>query len=226
MSNTRNRKALAGVAALAASALLLTLFIAGRAYARNTVIKTITFAMPPCPIKAFTTPPTKSNFTIPRRPPLIRPLSVTGTIQMTDQTSSTVLLLQPTLSADHTGLSFSRTVKQLGHATGELTFDMGCTKTDPYGSNNCQWPWGESITEDFSDTLQENISAGKLIVDLQVSTTSLTNPAKTTTTPLQFTCSICGSPCSFSVPKELDSGHWNRVWDLMISILRHDYDVG
>jgi hypothetical protein len=219
VSNIRIGKALADRAGRAALALLLALVMAGQVYARNRANKSITFAMPSCPIAAQTVPPTKTEFRLPRRNPLLEPVSVTGTIQVTDQDSSSVILLQSALAVDHTGLSFSRTVKTLQHATGELTFDKGCTKTDPYGSNNCQWDWGQSITAAYEGALQENISAGKLLVDLQISTTT---PTTTTTIPLQFSCSICGEPCTVPIPTGIDHGRWDRVWDWVIFSLRRE----
>jgi len=216
MSNIRNKKALAGLAVLA---LLVTLVMAVQVHARNRANRSITFAMPPCPIAAQTIPPTKTPFRLPRRNPLFEPVSVTGTIQVTDQDSSSIILLQSALAVNHTGFSFSRTVKTLEHATGSLTFDKGCTKTDPYGSNNCQWDWGQSITAAYEGALQENISAGKLLVNLQVSTTT---PTATITTPLQFSCSICGEPCTVPIPTGIDHGSWDTVWDWVIFSLRRD----
>jgi len=183
---------------------------AGNVHHRDNEGKRITFFTPPCPIKAKTVPPTKTAFRFPPENPVGEPLSVTGTFQVTDQTGSTVLLLAPTLAADQNGFSFARTVKTIQHATGTVTFDKGCTKTDPYGSNNCHWAWDESITEARQGALQENITAGKLIVDLKINST-----------PLQFSCPICGAPCTVQIPKELARSHWNRVWVLAISMFGH-----
>jgi len=215
MSINRHRIALAVCAGLA-FALLPTLILPSQVHARHRVNKSITFDMPPCPIKAKRVAPSKTEFQLPRRNPLGEPVSVTGTIQWTDQTGSTVILLAPVLTADQTGLSFSRTVKTLQHATGELTFDKGCTKTDPYGSNNCTWVWGEQVTLADEGALQEDITAGKLIVDLKIDTTI----------PLQFSCSICGAPCTVSIPPELDHGRWNRIWEVAMYLLGHPHGPG
>lgn len=211
MSRIRYRKALAGCACLAAFALLFTLVMAGPAHARHRITRTITFDMPACPIEANTLYPTKSEFRLPRWNPLGEPFSVAGTVQVTDQTSSTVLLLAPTLSADDTGITFSRTVRQIGHATGSLSFDKGCTKTDPYGSNDCTWAWRDTITAAYEGTLQEDITNGKLIVDLNINNT----------TPLSFACPVCGASCTVTIPQQLDHGQWNRIWDLLMALIRH-----
>lgn len=211
MARIRYRKALAGCAGLAAFALLFTLVMAGPAHARHRITRTLTFEMPPCPIEAKTVLPTKTEFRLPRWNPLGEPVSVAGSVQVTDQTGSTVLLITPALAADQTGVTFSRTVKTIQHATGELSFDKGCTTTDPYGSNDCTWTWRQSVTSDFQGTLQEDITSGKLIVDLSINNTI----------PFQFTCSICGASCPVTIPEEIDHGAWNRIWDLVISLIRN-----
>jgi hypothetical protein len=176
------------------------------------VDRTETLEMPACPIKAYTVAPTKTQFQLPRRDPVSKPVSVAGTIQVTDQSSSTIVLLQTAFTADDTGVSFARTLKTIQHATGQLTFDKGCTKTDPYGSNNCLWDWDQQVTAAYQSTLQEDITAGKLIVDLKVDDT----------TPLQFACSVCGAPCTISVPHDIDHGRWHKIWDLMMFLVHHE----
>ena len=210
MSRIRHRKALAGCAGLAAFALLFTLVMAGPVQARHKITKTLTFAMPPCPIEANTEYPTKSEFRLPRWNPLGEPVSVAGSVQVTDQTGSTVFLITPALAADQTGVTFSRTVKTLQHATGQLSFDKGCTKTDPYGSNDCTWAWRESITAASEGALQEDITSGKLIVDLKINNTI----------PFQFSCAICGATCTVTIPEQIDHGAWNAIWDWLISSIR------
>ena len=189
MSTIRSRRALAVCAG--AFAFVLALIMASQVQARNVharnKFRTIRFEMPPCPIKGGTVAPTKTPFQLPQRDPAGEPLSISGTVQMTDQTGSTVILLAPVVSADDTGLSFARTVKALGHATGSLTFDKGCTKTDPYGSNNCQWMWGQQITSAYQGALQEDITSGKLIVDLKSTALSLCNsPVPSAALPAPF----------------------------------------
>lgn len=210
MSNIRNRKALAVCAGLAFAFLPALVMAAssthpGSEHARKGARKTITFDMPACPIQAKTVPPTKTPFQLPPRNLLGEPLSVTGTVQVTDQTGSTVFLIAPTLGVDDSGISFARTVKTLQHATGSVTFDKGCTKTDPYGSNNCHWDWGQQVTMAHQSALQEDITDGKLIVDLNVNST-----------PFQFSCAVCGAPCTVQIPPELDCPPSNRIWTLVV----------
>src|ERR1700720_3505887 len=96
-----------------------------------------TVVMPACPIKANLIPPTKTPFTLPNENPVGDDISVTGTVQVTDQTGSTVSLTQYDAGAHDTGVIWNRTLRTFQHATGTATFDKGCTKTDQYGSNNC-----------------------------------------------------------------------------------------
>jgi hypothetical protein len=154
---------------LFAAAMGLTLvWLVTPAVAQNGQVKT--FAMPACPIKAHTVPPTKTEIKLPDQNPPGETLSVGGTVQVTDQTSSTVFLTQYAVLADTTRIAYARIVKTLAHETGSLTFDHGCTSSDSdlYGSNNCAWTWGDSITEDYQGALQEDITAGKIIVNLTV----------------------------------------------------------
>jgi hypothetical protein len=192
---------------MTALALLTCAFPVGGSPAHD---KTLTFAMPACPIRQTTVPPTKVAFVLPSKNPLRAPFTVTGTVQITDQTGSTVILTQNDVEASSTSFFFTRTVKTLQHATGSLSIDKGCTKTDPYGSNNCTWAWGQSITAAFQGALQEDIQAGKLIVDLKIDGT----------TPLQFTCPVCGASCTFAVPREVDDGKVNELWVLMFGLFR------
>ena len=171
--------------------------------------RTLTFAMPACPIKATTVPPTKVPFVLPRSNPLA-PFAITGTVQVTDQTSSTVILTQIVADTTLHGVDFARTVKTLQHATGQLTFDKGCTRTDPYGSNNCHWTWGESLTAAFQGALQEDIQAGRLIVDLKIDNTI----------PFQFSCPVCGASCTIPIPKQVDDGKFNEIWVLTFALIR------
>lgn len=192
-------------------AVLTFVFILGASpvYGEDKPPKTLTFAMPPCPIKAATVPPTKIGFMLPSRNPL-RPFTATGTVQVTDQTGATVILTDVVGDTTLNGVDFARTVQTLQHATGQVTFDKGCTKTDPYGSTNCHWDWGQSVTAAFQGALQEDIQAGKLIVDLKVDTTI----------PFQFSCPVCGASCTITVPKQVDDGKFNELWVLMFGLIR------
>ena len=164
---------------------------------------TLTIAMPPCPIEATAVPSTKTEFTFPSTNPIGMEDTITGTVQFTDQTGSTVVLLEVSADATLSGFDWSRTVKTLQHATGQVTFDKGCTKTDPYGSNNCHWDWSQSVTAAYQGVLQEGVTTpGKLIVDLTVDDNI----------PFQFTCPVCGANCTFSIPPQVGP----EIWELMV----------
>ena len=162
-----------------------------------------TFTMPVCPIKAYTLAPTKIEIKLPDENPLGETFSVVGTVQVTDQTGSTVSLTQYVVGADDTRVTYARTVKTLQHETGSLTFDKGCRSTDPYGSNNCTWDWGQSVTEAYQGNLQEDITSGKFIVDLTVNNT----------TKVQFACPMCGGTCT--IPGGIL--HEKGLWDLLMT---------
>lgn len=182
--------------------------------------RVIHFHLPACPIKEFTVPPTKKEIRLPDENTLHLPMelppletfSVAGTVQVTDQSSSTVSLTQYDAVADPIHVVYARTLKTLQHATGQLTFDKGCTKTDPYGSNNCTWTWGQSITEAYQGALQEDITAGKLIVDLSVNNA----------TKVQFACPVCGEAhqrgtgtCTVTIPEDKEQTGHHGIWGLM-----------
>jgi hypothetical protein len=178
--------------------------------------QTRTFTMPACPIRAYTVPPTKTGIRLPDQNPLGEDFTVTGTVQLTDQTSSTVFLMEYAMgsSADDTSLGYARTVKVLQHATGQLTFDKGCTRTDQYGSNNCTWKWGDSITEAYQGVaLQEDIQAGKLIVDLKVNNAI----------PVQFSCPVCGGTCTIKLGQDenqqvFQNEQGGNIWVLLTQL--------
>ena len=206
-------------------ALCATLLWAGAIYGappEDKITKTLTFAMPPCPIEATTVPPTKTDFTLPDMNPLgivesgeLSAVSVAGTIQVTDQTGSTVILLGVAADADLTGVNFARTVKTLQHATGQVAFDKGCTATDPYGSNKCFFRWGDSISASFQGALQENIPSGKLVVNLKIDNTI----------PFSFACPVCGAKCAITIPEQIDDGRWEQVLHLMIRLIKFPFAV-
>jgi hypothetical protein len=112
--------------------------------------------------------------------------------------------------ADLTGVTtYARTVNSISHETFTLTFDKGCTATDQYGSNNCHWDWGQSITEAYQGALQEDITSGKFIVDLTFDKH----------TKVQFSCRVCGGTCS---PQDQNQQGPNtrKMWDLMTQLIR------
>jgi hypothetical protein len=156
--------------------------------------RTLTFTMPACPIEATTVPRTISKFTLPGANPFGEAVSVTGTVQIADQTGGVVLKISGDAEADLTGVTFSRTVNTIAHMTGQVTFDRGCTKTDPFGTNDCTFAWGESISEAYEGALQENITSGKEVVDLKINNTI----------PFSFSCPVCGASCTITIPEQID----------------------
>jgi hypothetical protein len=161
--------------------------------------------MPPCPINAVTVPPNKTALPLPSTDPLGAALSVAGTLQVTDQTGSTVSLTQVTFAITPAGIDSARTVKTLQHATGSVAFDKGCTKTDPYGSNNCHWDYAQMVQMAVQGALQEDVTTGKIIVDLKLNNTI----------PFQFSCPVCGANCTITVPEQVDQA---EIWALFFSL--------
>jgi hypothetical protein len=155
---------------------------------------TLTFAMPACPIETITVPPTKKEFTLPGANPFGETVSVTGTVQIADQSGGVILKISGDAEADPTEVTFSRVVNTIAHMTGQVSFDKGCTSTDPFGSNDCTFAWGESISESYQGALQENITSGKEVVDLKINNTI----------PFSFSCPVCGADCTITVPEQID----------------------
>lgn len=86
-------------------------------------------------------------------------------------------------------ITFSRTVTAT-EATGKLTFDHGCTSSDAWGSNDCDFKWGDTFQVVYQATLKEDITSGKLNVDMKVNGI----------VPFKFDCAICGANCTFKIP--------------------------
>jgi hypothetical protein len=188
----------------ALTAVLAFLFALGAVQA-EAQDKSLTLVMPPCPINAVTVPPTKTALAIPSADPLGAALDVAGTIQITDQTASTVSLTHVTFGMTPTGINSARTVNTLAHATGSVTFDKGCTATDPYGSNNCHWDYAQSVTMGVQGALQEDVTSGHIIVNLTLNNTI----------PFQFNCPVCGVSCTITIPSQVDQPDF---WNLFFSI--------
>jgi len=96
----------------------------------------------------------------------------------------------PEFASPNSGVYFDRTINTIAHATGSAAFDKGCAATDPYGSNKCTWDWKEAITASYQGALQEDITSGKLVVDLKINNVI----------PFSFSCPICGANCTFEIP--------------------------
>lgn len=87
------------------------------------------------------------------------------------------------------GVQISRTFNTLTGATLMLKINSGCTDSDAYGSNNCLFNWGQTVNGSVSGSLTNDITSGKLIVNLKIAII-----------PLAFTCDICGANCTFTIP--------------------------
>lgn len=114
-------------------------------------------------------------------------------------------LTQVTFDITPAGIDFARSVKTLQHATGQVTFDKGCTKTDPYGSNNCHRDYAQMVQMAVQGALQEDVAAGKIIADLKLNNT----------VPFQFGCPVCGTNCTITVPELVDQA---EIWALFFSL--------
>jgi hypothetical protein len=156
----------------------------------------LTIVMPACPINATTVPTTTTKFTLPPGNPLGAAVSVQGTVQIADQSGGVIFKTSNVLAADPTHFTFTRTVNTIQHVTGSLAFDNGCSSTDPYGSNNCAWNWGDSISAQSQGALQEDIQSGKFVVNLTINNTI----------PFQFSCPVCGATCTVTIPDQLLTG--------------------
>jgi hypothetical protein len=88
------------------------------------------------------------------------------------------------------GVQFSRTVNSVNNVTAKATFASGCTSTDAYGSNDCNWPWGDANSVTYVADLEEDITSGTLSVDLKVNGII----------PFKFDCPVCGANCTITIP--------------------------
>eukprot|EP01061_Rhynchopus_euleeides_P037529 TRINITY_DN63_c0_g2_i1.p1 TRINITY_DN63_c0_g2~~TRINITY_DN63_c0_g2_i1.p1 ORF type:complete len:173 (+),score=76.67 TRINITY_DN63_c0_g2_i1:64-582(+) len=90
------------------------------------------------------------------------------------------------------GIEVSRTVTHIiAGGAGQLFASPGCKTTDEYGSNDCSFTWGQSLTVNANATLPEAISTGTTVdVDLKID--GLIS--------FKVTCPVCGGFCAFEVP--------------------------
>ena len=169
--------------------------------------KPVTLVMPACPITATTVPLNTTQFPIPSADPLAAALNVAGTVQVADQSGGVILKTSVAFDVLPTGgIDFARTINTIQHVTGQVSFDKGCTKTDPYGSNTCHWDYGQMVQMASQGALQEDVTAGKIVVDLTLNST----------TPFQFTCPVCGGTCAITVPEQFDQ---SEIWALFFSLV-------
>ena len=93
-------------------------------------------------------------------------------------------------------IEFSRTITAIGEDGTldlELQGDSGdeCASEDEYGSNDCKFDWGETITGSFAGTLGNPIEEGSTLnVNLKVNKVI----------SWKFSCAACGANCSTTVP--------------------------
>ena len=171
------------------------------------------YMMPACPIKQTTVPPTKTVMQLPKENPNTEPFHLAGTMQITDQSGGVISKTAYDLQATSTQVLYNRTVNTIQHMTGSLAFDRGCAASDPYGSNKCTWTWGQSFTAAYQAALQEDITAGKFIVDLKVNDT-----------PVQANGPVCDYAFTIFPPRNSaiaqPPAQWYNIWDLMTRITR------
>ena len=92
------------------------------------------------------------------------------------------------------GISFSRTITKIANDSAlNLTFTSGasCKTTDAYGSNDCQFKWGDNVTGLVSGKLGHDLNVGsKFTVDLKVDKLI----------KWSFSCAACGANCTTTIP--------------------------
>ncbi len=68
------------------------------------------------------------------------------------------------------GIQFSRTVRAIAPDTDfVLKFNSGCSSSDSYGSNNCNFNWGDEVSGSYYGHLGHDLEAGStLAVNMKV----------------------------------------------------------
>ncbi len=189
---------------------------AGPVRGQDKITKTLTFDTPACPIQATTVPPTHKEFLLPLWNPLLTAFSVAGTVQIADQSGGVIFKTSSVVTGDLTHVTFARTVNTIQHLTGQLTFDHGCSSTDPYGSNNCSWYWGNWVSANYQSALQEDITSGKFVVDMKINNNI----------PFSFSCPVCGAKCTIPIPEQLQASIWDDILMLTIRFIRFQLGLG
>lgn len=96
------------------------------------------------------------------------------------------------LAVVNADISLSRTFDKV--APGNklmLLLSPGCATTDEYGSNDCDFKWGQKLDASVNGTLAQDLtSTAKFTVDAKVDKII----------PLKFSCAMCGQNCSFEIP--------------------------
>ncbi len=75
--------------------------------------------------------------------------------------------------------------------TRYVLISTGCGSTDKYGSNDCNFHWGQSISITVNLTLGQDIVQGDTFaLDLNFDKV----------VPLKTECALCGAECSIEIP--------------------------
>jgi len=102
-----------------------------------------------------------------------------------------VALLVALYSPATADIVFSRTINSVSIGTGNVTIDSDCAAKDEYGSNQCDLHWGKQYTVTLAADLSTDITAAhSFTVDVKLDKII----------PFKFTCPICGSECTVTVP--------------------------
>ena len=96
------------------------------------------------------------------------------------------------LGLSSANLEFSRTVKgTASDVSFYLEFDEGCSSTDVYGSNNCNFKWGQTLKGSMTSQLGLDLEDGsKVDINLKIDNKI----------SLKFTCLVCGQNCTTTIP--------------------------
>jgi hypothetical protein len=73
----------------------------------------------------------------------------------------------------------------------QLKFDAGCTGSDDYGSNDCAFAWGDSVSGSAGGDLGHDLEDGSTFsVDVKVDKLI----------SWKFSCAACGANCTTTIP--------------------------
>ena len=93
------------------------------------------------------------------------------------------LSLATAVAAD---LTVKRSISSLTGASVFLGVQTGCTGKDAYGSNDCDFKWGSTISLKYNLSLTTAIPSGTIDFDLKLKTGVLP-------LPLKGSCPLCGA---------------------------------
>ena len=99
-----------------------------------------------------------------------------------------VLALSTTAQA---GIIFSRKVEKAAGVSFDLVFAKGCSAKDTFGSNNCNFKWGDQLDGNITAALSKPLQQGSAIdVALRIDRFL----------PFKQVCPVCGGKCEVDVP--------------------------